>query len=50
MALKKWEPRLQVTAFKPQVTNGAITATLMANQINTNKNLTLDNLLLGSKK
>lgn len=50
MALKKWEPRLQVTAFKPKVSDGAITATLIANQINTNKNFTLDNLLLGNKK
>ncbi|MBN6079898.1 GPW/gp25 family protein [Aggregatibacter actinomycetemcomitans] len=50
MALKKWEPRLQVTAFKPKVSEGAITATLIAHQTNTNKNFTFDDLLLGNKK
>lgn len=50
MALKKWEPRLQVTAFRPRVDGGKITATLKAQQINTNKNFTLDDLLIGGKK
>ncbi|NBI43362.1 baseplate assembly protein W [[Haemophilus] felis] len=44
MALTKWEPRIQITAFKPKVEESKITATLIARRIDTEKQFELNGI------
>ena len=50
MALTKWEKRIAITAFKPQVSVGKINATLIARRTDSNQQFALDNFLLGNAK
>lgn len=50
MALTKWEPRIQITAFKPKVEESKITATLIARRIDTEKQFELNGIFLGGKQ
>ncbi|HHT7890581.1 GPW/gp25 family protein [Pasteurella multocida] len=50
MALTKWEPRIQITAFKPKVEESKITATLVARRTDTQKQFELNDIFLGGKQ
>ena len=50
VALTKWEPRIQITMFKPQITESKITATIVARRIDNQQTVELSHLILGSTK
>lgn len=48
IALTKWEPRLKITRFKPQLQAGKIICSLQATTQN-QKEIHIDNLIIGIK-
>lgn len=50
VALTKWEPRIQITLFKPLVEESKITAKLVARRTDNQQPFELSNLILGSTK
>lgn len=49
IALRKWEPRIRISQFKPIYRAGKISATMVINRTDTNQEINYDNLLLGGK-
>ena len=49
-AINRWEPRVQITQFKPQLTESGITASYTARYRKNNQEMRADNLLLGGKQ
>lgn len=48
-ALSKWEPRLQISQFRPHFEGGKISVTIKGTRTNSNKSIHYDNLLLGNQ-
>lgn len=49
-AINRWEPRVQITQFKPQLTENGITASYTARYRKNNQEMRADNILLGGRK
>lgn len=49
-AINRWEPRVQITQFKPQLTERGIVASYVIRQRNNPQDIQNDELLLGGKR
>ena len=49
MALHKWEPRVTISQFKPQLTENGITCSIVGRTRNQNNTINYDDVWLGGK-
>ena len=49
-AINRWEPRVQITQFKPQLTEGGIVASYVVKNRNQSKEIREESLLLGGQR